>query len=297
MPGRNFDNSNYCFAFNGQEKDDELTGLGNTTTAMFWEYDTRTGRRWNLDPKPIPSLSIYSCFINNPLLNIDVYGDRAGDFLNEKGALVGNDGKADGKLYLIKTTKKFFENGVKSAGISNKEAKETEDFIKNNSGNTKAFENNVIAYKNSVEMVGVQSTRQSMFDIISKDDGLGGNNGANNREYGGRINNDMSVYEANPGSIVDPSKSSTATINITITPNTLTVFHSHASGDVGKKPENQFESFSNYSTFIQSPSQDDIKKADGAVRYEFGRANGTTYLYNNKGVLGTIPTKHFVNLK
>jgi hypothetical protein len=39
----------YGFAFNGQEKDDEVSGAGNTMTAEFWEYDTRLGRRWNVD--------------------------------------------------------------------------------------------------------------------------------------------------------------------------------------------------------------------------------------------------------
>lgn len=61
----------YGFAFNGQEKDDEVAGAGNTMTATFWEYDSRLGRRWNIDPKPDPSLSNYSTFDNNPILNID----------------------------------------------------------------------------------------------------------------------------------------------------------------------------------------------------------------------------------
>jgi hypothetical protein len=37
----------YRYGFNGQEKSDEIAGEGNHNTAEFWEYDTRTGRRWN----------------------------------------------------------------------------------------------------------------------------------------------------------------------------------------------------------------------------------------------------------
>jgi len=40
----------YRYGFNGQEKTDELKGSGNHYTAEFWEYDSRLGRRWNVDP-------------------------------------------------------------------------------------------------------------------------------------------------------------------------------------------------------------------------------------------------------
>jgi hypothetical protein len=57
MPGRKYNSNAYRWGFNGQEKDDEVYGSGNLNTAMFWEYDTRLGRRWNVDPlsKQYPS--------------------------------------------------------------------------------------------------------------------------------------------------------------------------------------------------------------------------------------------------
>jgi hypothetical protein len=58
----------YRFGFNGQEKSDEISGAGNHTTAQFWEYDPRLGRRWNLDPVPYPWQSSYSAFNNNPII-------------------------------------------------------------------------------------------------------------------------------------------------------------------------------------------------------------------------------------
>jgi len=78
--------SEYSFSFNGQERDDEIAGVGNIMTAEFWEYDTRLGRRWNLDPlaQKYPSYSAYTSVINNPILLIDrdgrkvyIYGDDA----------------------------------------------------------------------------------------------------------------------------------------------------------------------------------------------------------------------------
>lgn len=57
------------------EKDDEIAGGGNSYTAEFWQYDSRLGRRWNLDPKPNPSISDYATFANNPIMYIDPFGD------------------------------------------------------------------------------------------------------------------------------------------------------------------------------------------------------------------------------
>jgi hypothetical protein len=74
MPERNYTGGeNYRFGFNGQEKIPELDPAH--TTAEFWEYDGRTGRRWNLDPKPTEGVSEYSCFGDNPILYNDINGD------------------------------------------------------------------------------------------------------------------------------------------------------------------------------------------------------------------------------
>jgi hypothetical protein len=71
----NGDEGDYRWGFNGQEKVDEIAGVGNHNTALFWEYDTRLGRRWNIDPVTDPSQSGYACFNNNPIAFNDVNGD------------------------------------------------------------------------------------------------------------------------------------------------------------------------------------------------------------------------------
>ena len=75
MPGRKYQqgSSSYRYSINGQEKETELNE--NITSAEYWEYDSRLGRRWNVDPKQKVWESPYACFSNNPIINIDIHGD------------------------------------------------------------------------------------------------------------------------------------------------------------------------------------------------------------------------------
>lgn len=70
-----FSRGGYRYGFNGQEKIDEIAGEGNHNTALFWEFDTRIGRRWNLDPQPVVGISAYSGLTNNPIFYSDVLGN------------------------------------------------------------------------------------------------------------------------------------------------------------------------------------------------------------------------------
>jgi hypothetical protein len=74
-PGRKFVQGvkKYRYSINGQEKETELNE--NITTAEYWEYDSRLGRRWNTDPKPNTSISPYATFANNPIRFSDAKGD------------------------------------------------------------------------------------------------------------------------------------------------------------------------------------------------------------------------------
>ncbi len=82
MDGRTFGSERYRFGFNGQEKDDEVAGTGNTNTAMFWEYDTRLGRRWNVDPMAHERewLSPYNYCSLNPINRTDPTGALDGEY-------------------------------------------------------------------------------------------------------------------------------------------------------------------------------------------------------------------------
>ena len=87
----------YRFGYNDQEKTDEISGGGNHNTAMFWEYDTRLGRRWNIDPKVIPGQSSYAAFDNNPIYFKDVKGKTGEAYIQ------GDDVIIESKFYFYGT--------------------------------------------------------------------------------------------------------------------------------------------------------------------------------------------------
>lgn len=54
---------NYSFGFNGMEMDNEIfNDPGTSYTAEFWQYDSRIGRRWNIDPVVKPHENPYAAF-------------------------------------------------------------------------------------------------------------------------------------------------------------------------------------------------------------------------------------------
>jgi hypothetical protein len=69
------DYGGYRYFFNGQEADNEVLGEGVSLTAEFWQYDTRLGRRWNVDPVFKEYESPYACFAGNPVWFADMKGD------------------------------------------------------------------------------------------------------------------------------------------------------------------------------------------------------------------------------
>ena len=74
MTGRKYSqpNSSYRYGFNGQEKTPEI--FEGSTTAMFWEYDSRIIKRWNPDPILKPWESPYAALGNNPIRMVDPNG-------------------------------------------------------------------------------------------------------------------------------------------------------------------------------------------------------------------------------
>lgn len=80
MPSRTYQAPNtegYRFGFNGQERDNEVNGDGNTYDFGARVYDPRLGRWLSVDPlwKKQSGLSPYKSFLNNPLC----FGDEGGE--------------------------------------------------------------------------------------------------------------------------------------------------------------------------------------------------------------------------
>ncbi len=112
MPGRSFNANGYRFGFNGQEMDNEVFNNPSTSyTAEFWQYDSRIGRRWNIDPVVKPWESSYATFGGNPIWFSDPKGDNASNPDWYKGE-DGNTFWADSHEKEIKT-----ENGKTAKNI------------------------------------------------------------------------------------------------------------------------------------------------------------------------------------
>ena len=87
------------FGFNGQEKDNEVYGEGNSYTAEYWQYDPRIGRRWNVDPATgeYAHQSPYVCFNDNPIYFKDpsgLEGEGVGDPVKIGNKLLAPENRA-----------------------------------------------------------------------------------------------------------------------------------------------------------------------------------------------------------
>jgi hypothetical protein len=210
-----------------------------------------------------------------------------GDFMNENGVIVGNDGIKDGKLYVIKTSQSKFEGGAPSAGITPDQASSTEDFIRDNSGNTDAFQSNDMAYKNSVEIESNIKTRSEILKQALNDDGTGGANPLNNQEHYGKIGFLGEVFGTGSGPVADPARSGSAESPFAEDGNNYkSRFHTHPRGTSRNAQGNPRH-------FIQPPSPTDISNAGHRTNYVFGRGEGKTYIYNGTGIQAVIPTSSF----
>jgi hypothetical protein len=110
QPGRNYNAGGYRYGFNGQEKSTEINADGNSTTAEYWEYDSRIGRRWNVDPVVKAWISGYACFADNPIFYSDVNGDDPEKETPEKD-IAGTQKLGD---VVVKTTTHRKEEGEKA---------------------------------------------------------------------------------------------------------------------------------------------------------------------------------------
>ncbi len=136
----------YRYGLNGQEKSPELGE--NHTTAEFWEYDARSGRRWNLDPVVKPHESGYFCFSGSPIWMFDLLGDDGDYFSKKTGKKLGSDKIDDNKIYTVE----------------GKAGKTDADFvadIKNNQG--KSYQTN-----QSFSVDHVMTWETSTLDVLSK---------------------------------------------------------------------------------------------------------------------------------
>ena len=267
--------------FTGQE--DQLPDFSIGYSDFGARQYSPTLSRW-LVPDPMGEkyydVSPYAYCAGNPVNRVDIKG-KADFWLN--GQIIGDDGVHDQRALVIRTE-----------ALTKEEIKETTGFIKANSGSMEAFKDNDIAYRNSIEIESSVSNRQAMVTEISKDNGKGGTDDSNNREYGGSIQNGRIVL-AEPGPIANPKTDAIASIDL---PTGVSTFHSHPSGTIVEyPPANTIGGSTTSYSFIQQPSGIDISNAGTNTHYVFGRSSGNVYIYTSEGVQAIIPMKHFVTPK
>ncbi len=103
----------YRYGFNSQEKDDEIYGTGNSYTAEYWQYDSRLGRRWNVDPVDKPWMSSYHAFSNKPILNIDPNGANDTKYYDKDDPSVLIKDVDDGIDQSVLVDRSEFESAIK----------------------------------------------------------------------------------------------------------------------------------------------------------------------------------------
>ena len=94
MPGRSYQStsSSYRYGYQGSEKDDEISGKGNSYTTFFRQLDPRLGRWFSPDPVFQPWQSPYTSMDNNPISLVDPKGLSADSSIyDENGDLLGTD--------------------------------------------------------------------------------------------------------------------------------------------------------------------------------------------------------------
>ena len=98
MPGRKWQGTadDYRYGMNGQAKENAIFAGANS--AEYWMYDSRTGRRWNIDPIDNSWQSPYACFNGNPIYYSDPLGlEGKGDGNKEKSRTKKREANANKK--------------------------------------------------------------------------------------------------------------------------------------------------------------------------------------------------------
>jgi RHS repeat-associated protein len=93
VPNRHGSSTSYRYGFQGQEKDDELKGEGNSLNYTFRMHDPRVGRFFAVDPLTAryPHYSPYSFSGNKVIAFVELEGLEESYFMNNRGFYSAND--------------------------------------------------------------------------------------------------------------------------------------------------------------------------------------------------------------
>ena len=291
--------ASYAYGFGGQMLDNEVVGEGGIYTAEHWQYDSRLGRRWNIDPVIKSWQSGYACFSDNPIIMIDPNGDA--DFYNQSGKKVGTDGVNDGKLYILttqadvkKAQQSYFGKGIRGffARLTGNGGKGTIQLSE--------FKGDVVALPSA----NIRAKIGAAVDRSNKptaDDSKGGFH-----EEGGTFGLDANgkeiAVDANPGKYSNPKTNTKASVNVFDAANPSEAeavrviqgtYHIHPAGRVSESPEASTPgTFTAGGTttsygFVQTPSDIDVSVATqgnpSGYNVVVGAGNNTVYIHGSSG--------------
>ncbi len=162
-PGRSYQSSNcYRYGMNGQEKDLEI--FEGAMTAEYWEYDSRTGRRWNRDPVVKPWESSYACFSNNPIWFADPNGlDAVNGHKKEVASAKDKVSKAQGTVDNLKGLEGSIDKNDKSA------VEKYNSDLNTANNELKSANNQLAAATEKYNIVEEQLTKFAFFDPTGYD--------------------------------------------------------------------------------------------------------------------------------
>ena len=234
--------------------------------------------RWDrIDPlcEKYYGVSPYAYCANNPVRFVDPDGRVMGDYLDSNGNLIGTDGKNDGRLYVLKTSRSSFDSygNAPVAGITRKEAKRV------------VKEGDISNKDNFVEITGSKAIREAAVSKIA-DDGTGGTSDNNNREYLVTFDKSIEPHETNAiyckkGPVGDPTKDNAISVSAGDSPD-INYIHTHPSGT------------KNGSSWYQAPSNQDVMNTT-TQKYVIGMGDKTVYIYNGSGINATLPLDIYKN--
>jgi RHS repeat-associated protein len=140
MAGRGFSGS-YRFGYQGSEKDNEVSGDGNSYTTEFRQLDPRLGRWFSVDPweQKYPYISPYASMHNNPINLTDVRGlgpknakDKLVSSYQENTVIYNLYKSQDGKFYVEIADPNYVKSTYVEAEHFNGNVGEAYEYLANN---------------------------------------------------------------------------------------------------------------------------------------------------------------------